>query len=128
MSIKLVTLVSTERLVGDLYEVRFSHMPEAVVGYMIYNPHMISMTKSLPSQGLDQTNEPEFRVAFTPRNPFSKSQNFRLNPTVIISIDDVREDIEEIYREQFHVEEPKIEEEPIEFLYYDDPSLQNEVQ
>ena len=103
-------------------------MPEAVVGYMIFNTNMISMTKSLPSQGLDQTNEPEFRVAFTPWNPFSKSQNFRLNPTVIISIDDVREDIEEIYREQFHVEEPKIEEEPIEFLYYDDPSLQNEVQ
>ena len=128
MSIKIVTLVSTERLVGDLYEVRFSHMPEAVVGYMICNRHRISMTKSLPSQGLDQTNEPEYRVAFTPWNPFSKSQNFRLNPAVIISIDDVREDIEEIYREQFHVEEPKIEEEPIEFLYYDDPSLQNEVQ
>ena len=128
MSIKLVTLMSTERIVGDLYEVRFRHMPEAVAGYMICKPQVISMTKSLPSQGLDQSNEPEFRIAFTPWNPFSKFDTVRLNPNAIINITDVREDIEKIYLDEFHVENPEILEDPIEFLYYDDPSLQNEVQ
>ena len=128
MSIKLVTMLSTERVVGDLYEVRYRHMPEAVIGYLICKPQIISMTKSLPSQGLDKSNEPQYRVAFTPWNPFSKHDIVRLNPSAINNITDAREDIEKIYRDEFHVENPEILEDPIEFLYYDDPSLQNEVQ
>ena len=100
MSIKLVTMFSTERVVGDLYEVRYRHMPEAVIGYLICKPQIISMTKSLPSQGLDQSNEPEYRVAFTPWNPFSKHDIVRLNTSAIINITDAREDIEKIYRDE----------------------------
>ena len=128
MSIKLLTLHSTERIVGDLFEVRWTHMPEAVVGYLIRNPQIIAMTKSMPSQALDQTNEQEFRIAFTPWNPFSKYDTVRLNPQSIISVSTVREDIEKIYMEQFQKESPEIQEDPIEVLYYDDPSIQNEVQ
>tara|TARA_B100001094_G_scaffold226239_1_gene220617 strand:- start:1671 stop:2063 length:393 start_codon:yes stop_codon:yes gene_type:complete len=129
MSIKLVTLFDGERIVTDLYETRFKHRPDVVCGYVIRNPQLVSMTRSLPSQMVEQTNEPEFRVVFTPWNPFAKVQQFKLNPNCIISVSDVREDVEKIFREEFYQEEKhEFDSETLELLYYDDPSMQNEVQ
>ncbi len=128
MSIKLVTLFDGERIVTDLYEARFRHSPDIVCGYILRNPQLVSMSRSVPSQMVEQTNEPEFRVVFTPWNPFAKTQQFKINPNCIISVSDVRQDVEKIFKEEFDTEKEEFDEETLELLYYDDPSLQNEVQ
>lgn len=128
MSIKLVTLFDGERIVTDLYETRFRQMPDVVAGYVIRNPQLVSMSRSVPSQSVEQTNEPEFRVVFTPWCPFAKHQQFKLNPNCITCITDVKEDIEKIFRDEFKLDQEDFPPEELELLYYDDPSLQNEVQ
>ena len=128
MSIKLITLFDGERIVADLYETRLRIKPDIVVGYVIRNPQMVSMTRSIPSQMVEQSNEPEFRITFTPWNPFAKTQQFKLNPNCIICLSDVREDVEKIFKEEFDTEKDDFDEETLELLYYDDPSLQNEIQ
>ena len=129
MSIKLLTLLSGERVMCDFYETRVKQSPKLTVGYVMIHPQLVSMSRSIPSQMVDQSNEPEFRVVFTPWNAFAKFQQFKLNPGAIINVCDATEDVENIFREQFLKEDPKdFDPEHLDILYYDDPDMLNEVQ
>ena len=77
------------------------------------------MTKAVASTQKFQTNEPEFKVTFTPWNPFSKHQQFRLNIFSIVSLNDVREDIEKIYTDEFHDEDWEFIPEELSIQYTD---------
>ena len=100
------------------------------VGYIMIEPQLVSMSRSIPSQMVDQSNEPEFRVVFTPWSPFAKFQQFRLNPNVLVNVCDAKEDVAEIYRKEFYTDpsEHDFDQENLDLLYYDDPSIPNEVQ
>ena len=121
MSIKICVLSDGVRVIGDFYEVTSQF--KKVVGYEIINPQIISMTRTVPSSMVKQTNEPQFNVQFSPWNPFAKNQFFRLNMDRVVSVSDVREDILTIYKEQFYVEkylDDLIPDEPLERIIYDD--------
>lgn len=111
------------RVIGDFYEVASTF--KKVVGYAIVHPQIISMTRTVPSSMVTQTNEPQFNVQFSPWNPFAKNQFFRLNMDRVVSVSDPREDILQIYKEQFYVEkylDDLIPDEPLERIIYDDSS------
>tara|TARA_B100001778_G_scaffold312497_1_gene296240 strand:- start:2449 stop:2823 length:375 start_codon:yes stop_codon:yes gene_type:complete len=121
MSIKICVLSDGVRVIGDFYEVTSQF--KKVVGYAIIHPQIISMTRTVPSSMVKQTNEPQFNVQFSPWNPFAKNQFFRLNMDRVVSVSDVREDILTIYKEQFYVEkylDDLIPDEPLERIIYDD--------
>ncbi len=123
MSIKICVLSDGERVIGDFYEV--SSVFKKVVGYAIIHPQIISMTRTVPSTIGKQTNESQFNVQFSPWNPFAKNQFFKLNMDRVVSVNDPREDIEQIYKEQFYVEnylDELIQDEPLERIIYDDSS------
>ena len=123
MSIKICVLSDGVRVIGDFYEVTSQF--KKVVGYAIIHPQIISMTRTVPSSMVKQTNEPQFNVQFSPWNPFAKNQFFRLNMDRVVSVSDVREDILTIYKEQFYVEkylDDLIPDEPLERIIYDDSS------
>ena len=130
MSIKLITLIGGERVMCDFYETRLKQQPSVTVGYIMIEPQLVSMSRSIPSQMVDQSNEPEFRVVFTPWSPFAKFQQFRLNPNVLVNVCDAKEDVVEIYRKEFYTDpsEHDFDQENLDLLYYDDPSIPNEVQ
>ena len=75
MSIKICVLSDGVRVIGDFYEVTSQF--KKVVGYAIIHPQIISMTRTVPSSMVKQTNEPQFNVQFSPWNPFAKNQFFR---------------------------------------------------
>ena len=121
MSIKICVLSDGVRVIGDFYEVTSQF--KKVVGYAIIHPQIISMTRTVPSSMVKQTNEPQFNVQFSPWNPFAKNQFFRLNMDRVVSVSDPREDILQIYKEQFYVEkylDDLIPDEPLERIIYDD--------
>ena len=121
MSIKICVLSDGVRVIGDFYEVTSQF--KKVVGYAIIHPQIISMTRTVPSSMVKQTNEPQFNVQFSPWNPFAKNQFFRLNMDRVVSVSDAREDILTIYKEQFYVEnylDDLIPDEPLERIIYDD--------
>ena len=121
MSIKICVLSDGVRVIGDFYEVTSQF--KKVVGYAIIHPQIISMTRTVPSSMVKQTNEPQFNVQFSPWNPFAKNQFFRLSMDRVVSVSDVREDILTIYKEQFYVEkylDDLIPDEPLERIIYDD--------
>ena len=121
MSIKICVLSDGVRVIGDFYEVASTF--KKVVGYAIVHPQIISMTRTVPSSMVKQTNEPQFNVQFSPWNPFAKNQFFRLNMDRVVSVSDPREDILQIYKEQFYVEkylDDLIPDEPLERIIYDD--------
>ena len=121
MSIKICVLSDGVRVIGDFYEVTSQF--KKVVGYAIIHPQIISMTRTVRSSMVKQTNEPQFNVQFSPWNPFAKNQFFRLNMDRVVSVSDVREDILTIYKEQFYVEkylDDLIPDEPLERIIYDD--------
>ena len=123
MSIKICVLSDGVRVIGDFYEVASTF--KKVVGYAIVHPQIISMTRTVPSSMVKQTNEPQFNVQFSPWNPFAKNQFFRLNMDRVVSVSDAREDILQIYKEQFYVEnylDDLIPDEPLERIIYDDSS------
>ena len=123
MSIKLCVLSDGVRVIGDFYEV--TNTFKKVVGYAIIHPQIISMTRTVPSTIGKQTNEPQFNVQFSPWNPFAKNQFFKLNMDRVVSVNDPREDIKQIYQEQFYVEnylDELIPDEPLERIIYDDSS------
>ena len=123
MSIKICVLSDGVRVIGDFYEVASTF--KKVVGYAIVHPQIISMTRTVPSSMVKQTNEPQFNVQFSPWNPFAKNQFFRLNMDRVVSVSDAREDILRIYKEQFYVEnylDDLIPDEPLERIIYDDSS------
>lgn len=123
MSIKICVLSDGVRVIGDFYEVASTF--KKVVGYAIVHPQIISMTRTVPSSMVAQTNEPQFNVQFSPWNPFAKNQFFRLNMDRVVSVSDPREDILQIYKEQFYVEnylDDLIPDEPLERIIYDDSS------
>ena len=123
MSIKICVLSDGVRVIGDFYEVASTF--KKVVGYAIVHPQIISMTRTVPSSMATQTNEPQFNVQFSPWNPFAKNQFFRLNMDRVVSVSDPREDILQIYKEQFYVEkylDDLIPDEPLERIIYDDSS------
>ena len=118
MSIKICVLSDGVRVIGDFYEVASTF--KKVVGYAIVHPQIISMTRTVPSSMVAQTNEPQFNVQFSPWNPFAKNQFFRLNMDRVVSVSDPREDILQIYKEQFYVE--KYLDDLIPCLLYTSPS------
>ena len=123
MSIKICVLSDGVRVIGDFYEVASTF--KKVVGYANVHPQIISMTRTVPSSMVAQTNEPQFNVQFSPWNPFAKNQFFRLNMDRVVSVSDPREDILQIYKEQFYVEkylDDLIPDEPLERIIYDDSS------
>ena len=123
MSIKICVLSDGVRVIGDFYEV--SSVFKKVVGYAIIHPQIISMTRTVPSTIGKQTNESQFNVQFSPWNPFAKNQFFKLNMDRVVSVSDPREDIVQIYKEQFYVEnylDELIPDEPLERIIYDDSS------
>ena len=123
MSIKICVLSDGVRVIGDFYEVASTF--KKVVGYAIVHPQIISMTRTVPSSMVKQTNEPQFNVQFSPWNPFAKNQFFRLNMDRVVSVSDPREDVLQIYKEQFYVEkylDDLIPDEPLERIIYDDSS------
>ena len=123
MSIKICVLSDGVRVIGDFYEVASTF--KKVVGYAIVHPQIISMTRTVPSSMVAQTNEPQFNVQFSPWNPFAKNQFFRLNMDRVVSVSDPREDILQIYKEQFYLEkylDDLIPDEPLERIIYDDTS------
>ena len=123
MSIKICVLSDGVGVIGDFYEV--SSVFKKVVGYAIIHPQIISMTRTVPSTIGKQTNESQFNVQFSPWNPFAKNQFFRLNMDRVVSVSDAREDILQIYKEQFYVEnylDDLIPDEPLERIIYDDSS------
>ena len=123
MSIKICVLSDGVRVIGDFYEVASTF--KKVVGYAIVHPQIISMTRTVPSSMVAQTNEPQFNVQFSPWNPFAKNQFFRLNMDRVVSVSDPREAILQIYKEQFYVEkylDDLIPDEPLERIIYDDSS------
>jgi len=123
MSIKLCVLSDGVRVIGDFYEV--TNTFKKVVGYAIIHPQIISMTRTVPSTIGKQTNESQFNVQFSPWNPFAKNQFFKLNMDRVVSVNDPREDIKQIYQEQFYVEnylDELIPDEPLERIIYDDSS------
>jgi hypothetical protein len=123
MSIKICVLSDGVRVIGDFYEV--SSVFKKVVGYAIIHPQIISMTRTVPSTIGKQTNESQFNVQFSPWNPFAKNQFFKLNMDRVVSVNDPREDIKQIYQEQFYVEnylDELIPDEPLERIIYDDSS------
>ena len=123
MSIKICVLSDGVRVIGDFYEVASTF--KKVVGYAIVHPQIISMTRTVPSSMVTQTNESQFNVQFSPWNPFAKNQFFRLNMDRVVSVSDPREDILQIYKEQFYVEkylDDLIPDEPLERIIYDDSS------
>ena len=123
MSIKICVLSDGVRVIGDFYEVASTF--KKVVVYAIGHPQIISMTRTVPSSMVAQTNEPQFNVQFSPWNPFAKNQFFRLNMDRVVSVSDPREDILHIYKEQFYVEkylDDLIPDEPLERIIYDDSS------
>lgn len=123
MSIKLCVLSDGVRVIGDFYEV--TNTFKKVVGYAIIHPQIISMTRTVPSTIGKQTNESQFNVQFSPWNPFAKNQFFKLNMDRVVSVNDPREDIKQIYEEQFYVEnylDELIPDEPLERIIYDDSS------
>jgi hypothetical protein len=121
MSIKICVLSNGERIIGDFYEVRDNFRKP--IGYAIVQPQIISMTKVTPTAiTTQQSHEPSFKVSFMPWNPFCETQFFKLNMSAVISINKPRSDIEEIYKEQFYVENflsESIVDEPLEILNYD---------
>lgn len=129
MSIKICVLSDGVRVIGDFYEITSTSIGfdtnryKNVIGYAIVHPQIISMTRSVPSNMVRQTNEPQFNVQFSPWNPFAKNQFFKLNMDRVVSVSDPREDIEQIYKEQFYVENYIKEftpDEPLERIIYDD--------
>ena len=95
MSIKICVLSDGVRVIGDFYEVASTF--KKVVGYAIVHPQIISMTRTVPSTIGKQTNESQFNVQFSPWNPFAKNQFFKLNMDRVVSVNDPREDIKQIY-------------------------------
>ena len=129
MSIKICVLSDGVRVISDFYEITSTSIGfdtnryKNVIGYAIVHPQIISMTRSVPSNMVRQTNEPQFNVQFSPWNPFAKNQFFKLNMDRVVSVSDPREDIEQIYKEQFYVENYIKEftpDEPLERIIYDD--------
>ena len=117
MSIKLIVLNTGERVVANIHEMR--NKDRVTIGYVMVHPQILSMTKAVASAQKFQTNEPEFKVTFTPWNPFSKHQQFRLNIFSIVSLNDVREDVEKIYIDEFHDENWEFIPEELSIQYTD---------
>ena len=127
MSIKLIVLNTGERIVAEVHEIRNAH-DQAVthdpnsgrtLGYIMIHPQILTVSKGIPTTQKFQTNEPELKVSFSPWSPFAKHQQFRLNLYSVVSINDVREDIEKIYLDEFHVKDYQFVGEEVSIMYTD---------
>ena len=118
MSIKLIVLNTGERVVANIHEMR--NKERVTIGYVMVHPQILSMTKAVASTQKFQTNEPELKVSFSPWSPFAKHQQFRLNLYSVVSMNDVREDIEKIYLDEFHVKDYKYIDESLTIMYTED--------
>tara|TARA_B100000131_G_C17685114_1_gene438153 strand:+ start:52 stop:450 length:399 start_codon:yes stop_codon:yes gene_type:complete len=125
MSIKLIVLNTGERIVAEVHEIRNAH-DQAVthdpnsgrtLGYIMSHPQIITVSRGIPTTQKFQTNEPELKCTFSPWNPFAKHQQFRLNLYSLVSMNDVREDIEKIYLEEFHVKDYQYVDESLSIMY-----------
>ena len=122
MSIKLIVLNTGERVVAEVHEIRgntdHTNVP-TTLGYIMVHPQIVTVSRGIPTTQKFQTNEPELKVSFSPWNPFAKHQQFRLNLYSVVSINDVREDIEKIYLDEFHVENYQFVGEEVSIMYTD---------
>tara|TARA_E500000331_G_scaffold342590_1_gene376391 strand:+ start:2775 stop:3152 length:378 start_codon:yes stop_codon:yes gene_type:complete len=118
MSIKLVVLNTGERVVAEVHEIRGNHDGgTTTLGYIMIHPQILTVSKGIPTTQKFQTNEPELKVSFSPWNPFAKHQQFRLNLYSVVSMNDVRDDIEKIYLDEFHVKDYKFIGEEVSIMY-----------
>ena len=120
MSIKLIVLNTGERVVAEVHEIRGNPSEDGLattLGYIMIHPQILTVSKGIPTTQKFQTNEPELKVSFSPWNPFAKHQQFRLNLYSVVSINDVREDIEKIYLDEFHVKDYEFIPEELSLMY-----------
>ena len=122
MSIKLIVLNTGERVVAEVHEIRgntdHSDVP-TTLGYLMIHPQILTVSKGIPTTQKFQTNEPELKVSFSPWSPFAKHQQFRLNLYSVVSMNDVREDVEKIYLDEFHVKDYQFVGEEVSIMYTD---------
>ena len=122
MSIKLIVLNTGERVVAEVHEIRgntdHTNVP-TTLGYIMVHPQIVTVSRGIPTTQKFQTNEPELKVSFSPWNPFAKHQQFRLNIFSIVSLNDVREDVEKIYIDEFHDENWEFIPEELSIQYTD---------
>ena len=120
MSIKLIVLNTGERVVAEVHEIRGNPSEDGLattLGYIMIHPQILTVSKGIPTTQKFQTNEPELKVSFSPWSPFAKHQQFRLNLYSVVSINDVREDIEKIYLDEFHVKDYEFIPEELSLMY-----------
>ena len=122
MSIKLIVLNTGERVVSEVHEIRGNPSTDGLattLGYIMIHPQILTVSKGIPTTQKFQTNEPELKVSFSPWSPFAKHQQFRLNLYSVVSMNDVREDVEKIYLDEFHVEDYQFVGEEVSIMYTD---------
>tara|TARA_B100000945_G_scaffold49928_1_gene35549 strand:+ start:1056 stop:1439 length:384 start_codon:yes stop_codon:yes gene_type:complete len=120
MSIKLIVLNTGERVVAEVHEIRGKPNANEIattLGYIMIHPQILTVSKGIPTTQKFQTNEPELKVSFSPWSPFAKHQQFRLNLYSVVSVNDVREDIEKIYLDEFHVKDYQFVGEEVSIMY-----------
>ncbi len=119
MSIKLIVLNTGERAVAEVHEIRGNTDGDvpSTLGYLMIHPQILTVSKGIPTTQKFQTNEPELKVSFSPWSPFAKHQQFRLNLYSVVSMNDVREDVEKIYLDEFHVKDYKFIGEEVSIMY-----------
>lgn len=123
MSIKLIVLNTGERVVAEVHEIRGKPNSNETIGmtlgYVMIHPQILTVSKGIPTTQKFQTNEPELKVSFSPWSPFAKHQQFRLNLYSVVSMNDVREDVEKIYLDEFHVKDYQFVGEEVSIMYTD---------
>ena len=123
MSIKLIVLNTGERVVAEVHEIRGKPNSNETfgmtLGYVMIHPQILTVSKGIPTTQKFQTNEPELKVSFSPWSPFAKHQQFRLNLYSVVSMNDVREDVEKIYLDEFHVKDYQFVGEEVSIMYTD---------
>ena len=120
MSIKLIVLNTGERVIAEVHEIRGKPNANDIattLGYIMIHPQILTVSKGIPTTQKFQTNEPELKVSFSPWSPFAKHQQFRLNLYSVVSVNDVREDIEKIYLDEFHVKDYEFIPEELSLMY-----------
>ena len=125
MSIKLIVLNTGERVVAEVHEIRRADRATVTsdpnsgttLGYIMTHPQILTVSRGIPTTTVAQTNEPELKVSFSPWSPFAKHQQFRLNLYSVVSVNDVREDIEKIYLDEFHVKDYQFVGEEVSIMY-----------
>ncbi len=105
---------------ADIHEMRRATIDPkepATIGYVMVHPQIVTVSRGIPTTQKFQTNEPELKVSFSPWNPFARHQQFRLNLYSVVSINDVREDVEKIYLDEFHVKDYEMVAEELSIMY-----------